>query len=431
MNFYTISVENESGKNTTYAAFMEPPQFTSGEQPWMNVWYTSFIPYHGKFDISTGIDYYAWVGTVRTRLGPGELVNSSMNQLARLGSESNPGSTFDLKINQSFPTIEQISPSAVAGAYEIQTGIDFNVPNGTYLVGLAKVNNRGQVAPVASISPRNNEKIQITPKMKFFVTESHQVQGEIVDYTAVSRDGATIDFSSGAGLDKSYAPLFPVKEFTVKEEFWVTCPASIPYNVQHLILTTTQRLLEECCFGFAAKWAPALVEDKGWDCAEVVELTLWTKTLARLCDKLPADAISNDSEIPLRMVFSSIGALRHLAVHRLSTSAQGIQKMLQSAVRLAVTLEASVREAFSLSELKKDNEILPMSTRNDKDAMEHVGESSEGLGSNCVSRKRKSEDDEENVQDTKGEALIYVSKKAKNEDEKVEGENAGPTTVIR
>ena len=42
--------------------------------------------------------------------------------------------------------------------------------------------------------------------------------------------------------------------------------------------------------------------------------------------------------------------------------------------------------------------------------------------SNCVSRKRKSEYDEENMQDTKGEALNYVSKKAKNEDEKVEGE---------
>ncbi|KFZ17597.1 hypothetical protein V501_01621 [Pseudogymnoascus sp. VKM F-4519 (FW-2642)] len=50
--------------------------------------------------------------------------------------------------------------------------------------------------------------------------------------------------------------------------------------------------------------------------------------------------------------------------------------------------------------------------------------------SNCVSRKRKSEDDEEYVQDTKGDALKYVSKKAKNEDEKVEVEgriNGGPT----
>ncbi|KFZ01261.1 hypothetical protein V500_00830 [Pseudogymnoascus sp. VKM F-4518 (FW-2643)] len=48
--------------------------------------------------------------------------------------------------------------------------------------------------------------------------------------------------------------------------------------------------------------------------------------------------------------------------------------------------------------------------------------------SNCVSRKRKSEDDEEYVQDTKGEALEHVSKKAKIEDEKVEVENAGSTT---
>lgn len=48
--------------------------------------------------------------------------------------------------------------------------------------------------------------------------------------------------------------------------------------------------------------------------------------------------------------------------------------------------------------------------------------------SNCVSWKRKSEDDEESVQDTKGEALSCVSKKAKNEHEKVEEENAGSTT---
>ena len=35
--------------------------------------------------------------------------------------------------------------------------------------------------------------------------------------------------------------------------------------------------------------------------------------------------------------------------------------------------------------------------------------------SNCVSKKQKSEDDEKYIQDTKGEALNYVSKKAKNE----------------
>lgn len=47
--------------------------------------------------------------------------------------------------------------------------------------------------------------------------------------------------------------------------------------------------------------------------------------------------------------------------------------------------------------------------------------------SNCVSRKRKSEDNEGEMQDTKGEALKHVSKKAKNKDE-VEGKYMESTT---
>lgn len=95
-----------------------------------------------------------------------------MSLLARLGTTSVPGSkfishdgeeatgannisfsgTFEKKVIQNFPVIEEIGPpSAVSGAYEIKTGNDFTVPNNTYLVGLAKVNNRGQVAPVASV----------------------------------------------------------------------------------------------------------------------------------------------------------------------------------------------------------------------------------------------------------------------------------------
>lgn len=51
--------------------------------------------------------------------------------------------------------------------------------------------------------------------------------------------------------------------------------------------------------------------------------------------------------------------------------------------------------------------------------------------SNYVSRKRKSDHDEQNdLQDTKGEALNHVSEKAKNGDEKGEGGNSGPTLYI-
>ncbi|GJN78661.1 hypothetical protein PLIIFM63780_002170 [Purpureocillium lilacinum] len=178
---YVISVENRRGANTNYAVFMDPPEFSGGQQPFMNVWYTSFVPYQGA------------------------IVNSGMSLLANLGSESSPGSTFDLKIQQGFPTITQVTPTAIPGAFEIDTGSDFTVPNSTYLVGLAKVNHRGQVAPVASMAPMNNMKIQVIPTMKFFITESQQVPGEIVDYSSVTREGATIDFSSGEGQGNFYA----------------------------------------------------------------------------------------------------------------------------------------------------------------------------------------------------------------------------------
>ncbi|PON25324.1 hypothetical protein TGAM01_v205618 [Trichoderma gamsii] len=203
---YTISIENNRGANTNYATFIDSPEFTGGLQPFMNVWYTSFVPNGGSFELRTGTDFYAWTGTVPTAPAPGVIVNSGMSLLARLGTTSVPGSTFEKKVIQNFPVIEEIGPpSAVSGAYEIKTGNDFTVPNNTYLVGLAKVNNRGQVAPVASVAPRNDMSIQITPKMKFFITESQQVPGEIVDRHAITREGATIDFSSGEGEGKFYA----------------------------------------------------------------------------------------------------------------------------------------------------------------------------------------------------------------------------------
>ncbi|KAH8684278.1 hypothetical protein BGZ60DRAFT_397194 [Tricladium varicosporioides] len=115
-------------------------------------------------------------------------------------------------------------------------------------------------------------------------------------------------------------------------------PSYLPYKIQHLILTTAQRQLEECCFDFAAKWLPSLLEENKWDCAEAVELTKWTRILAKRCDKLPSSAIDEDPDMPLKKVLSSIVILRHTAVHRLSTSARGIHKMVQSASRLAQTL---------------------------------------------------------------------------------------------
>ncbi|KAM3064780.1 hypothetical protein ACMFMG_008364 [Clarireedia jacksonii] len=132
-----------------------------------------------------------------TSPAPGVVIHNGMNQLANLGTSSNSGSTYDLKIIQQFPVLEEVSPSSSSSSYTIKTGLDVPMPNNTYLVGLAKVNNRGQVAPVASIAPYINMEVKITPKMKFLVSESQQVAGEI--------GGATIDFSDGEGSGKFFA----------------------------------------------------------------------------------------------------------------------------------------------------------------------------------------------------------------------------------
>ena len=60
---------------------------------------------------------------------------------------------------------------------------------------------------------------------------------------------------------------------------------------------------------------------------------------------MPASAIDNGSEAPLKEVFFSTNVLRLTAVHRLPTTARGIHKMIQSALRLAQTLGDHSRAA--------------------------------------------------------------------------------------
>lgn len=49
-----------------------------------------------------------------------------------------------------------------------------------------------------------------------------------------------------------------------------------PFNT--LILTATQRLLEESCFGFISQWLPDLVRDHNWESAAAVEINRWLES---------------------------------------------------------------------------------------------------------------------------------------------------------
>ncbi|KAJ5882679.1 uncharacterized protein N7473_011113 [Penicillium subrubescens] len=119
-------------------------------------------------------------------------------------------------------------------------------------------------------------------------------------------------------------------------------PSYFPYHAQHAILSTVQRVLEESCFDFAQKWFPLDIKDHGWDCAEAVELTKWTRLIQEQSSNLPCGSLLlNGSE--LSTALSAVHKIRHTAVHRLLTTARGIDILVVSAMRLTEVLQDTLR----------------------------------------------------------------------------------------
>ncbi|UQC85769.1 uncharacterized protein CLUP02_11268 [Colletotrichum lupini] len=129
-------------------------------------------------------------------------------------------------------------------------------------------------------------------------------------------------------------------------------PACLPYKTQHDILTTTQRVLEECCFDFATKWIPHVLQSQGWDCPSAVELTKWTKVFNRAGLNLPAHATA-PANTPIKDVLFRTHQLRHTAVHRLPTTAREVSQHLGTALKVAETLQ-DVSRAAQLEDLMSE-----------------------------------------------------------------------------
>ncbi|KAK1719374.1 hypothetical protein CaCOL14_006065 [Colletotrichum acutatum] len=129
-------------------------------------------------------------------------------------------------------------------------------------------------------------------------------------------------------------------------------PACLPYKTQHDILTTTQRVLEECCFDFATKWIPGVLQSQGWDCPSAVELTKWTKVFNRAGLNLPAHA-TTPAGTTIKDVLFRTRQLRHTAVHRQPTTAREISQHLRTALRVAKTLQ-DVSRAAQLEDLMSE-----------------------------------------------------------------------------
>ncbi|KAL4901195.1 hypothetical protein BDW74DRAFT_170350 [Aspergillus multicolor] len=119
-------------------------------------------------------------------------------------------------------------------------------------------------------------------------------------------------------------------------------PSYFPYRAQHTILSKVQQVLEQSCFDFAQKWFPKEIEEHGWDCAEAVELTKWTRLIQKRSSELPCDSLLVRGQ-ELSSALSAVHKVRHTAVHRLSTTARGIDTFVLSAMRMTSILQDHLR----------------------------------------------------------------------------------------
>ena len=123
-------------------------------------------------------------------------------------------------------------------------------------------------------------------------------------------------------------------------------PSYMPYNAQHIILTTVQQVLEECCFDFATTCIPSVLQKKQWDCPAAVELTQWTRLFRTGKGKLLHHTFPTKlGTTEAQRLLEAASELRHTAVHRLPTTAREISKLLESALKLAKVLGDDLRAA--------------------------------------------------------------------------------------
>lgn len=101
------------------------------------------------------------------------------------------------------------------------------------------------------------------------------------------------------------------------------------FSVRHLLLTTTQHLLEEACFYFAKKWLPTRLSDIGWVTPEQGELNKWWGII-KGC-QVPAEAV-NFGDLDVEYLFREAAELRHAAVHRLNEEKRTLDYFLKNAM---------------------------------------------------------------------------------------------------
>lgn len=195
MATYTIRIFNQSRANKSYVAFMQAPTVTSngGVTPvFTNAWATFENITHNSWDsvVYTEAAYACWAQPAEA-LNPNTTLDSG--GVMSVNTATNDTVLFTNTGVTGFDGV--ISPgTAQNGSFSIMSGTDFT-PLNNFVFGLARDNGGAIPAPVATFPALPNEIYNVTPVVKFYVADGLYVPGQVIDYSAVSNNIATIDFT--------------------------------------------------------------------------------------------------------------------------------------------------------------------------------------------------------------------------------------------
>ena len=121
----------------------------------------------------------------------------------------------------------------------------------------------------------------------------------------------------------------------------LSTPKYLPYEAQHVLLNTIQRLLEESCFEFAKTWFENDHRVRAWTTPAQVEISKWRDLLGTA--RIPSEALDGNVQTPLRVLLQEATHLRNNAVHRSQVHVEDILKLLTSAIQLTRMLRDQTR----------------------------------------------------------------------------------------
>lgn len=195
MASYTIKIYNQAKTNKSYVAFMEQPAVVSngGVQPvYTNAWATFENITDGSWDsvVYTDNTFAYWSQTAE-QLNANTVLDSGGVKPVNTATQDTVN--FTNTDVTGFTTVA--SPgTAQNGSFSIVTNTDFT-PLNNFVFGLARDSGGPIPAPVATFNALPNEIYNVTPVVKFYVADGLYQAGQIIDYSAVSKNCAVIDFT--------------------------------------------------------------------------------------------------------------------------------------------------------------------------------------------------------------------------------------------